>query len=640
MALTISYDGYGVVANADLKTNDTGGSGTGDWKELGGGTISENPDVYLFSGASTPASIGSKYASKTGYTFIDGITALDFTPTTGAQEGEMIYCWINIQSAGAFAPLSTNGLAVMIGSATGDSYEWKIAGSDDANGWTGGWKLFVIDPQNNTGTVQNGSPVLSAVDTIGIWIDTDVSVRADSIFQSQIICTKGLAVTGTPTVTGEGLDEVVNWATDYANRAAGVFQKRGNTYYSLGSLTVGNGSTATTLSATGNNVEYEESSFWNGSAWISSMPSTSNHITTTANAALLFQDTGVSGFIDNKLALDTSTGNASSITGGYLKYMRSITVKSTDTFDNVVFSLNDALSLGTASYDGCTFNDSGTLSITSSTGFTNNSFNSGAGVTAVLSDTPRALSGHTFNSTGTGHGLEITGTAANMTLTDVDFTGYAGTDGSTGNEAVYINIASGSMNLTISGGTTPSVRTAGCEITKVVGAVNVTAQSVSGDGSAVNDAIIHLEASGTTMSPFPVNDTVIIVNSGTTATVDHPSHGISTNDKVVIRGASLSANLGVFQITVTDPDTYTYTMGSTPGSSPTGTIKSTFVVLNGLPTAGQNTITMSRSFPSSQLVIGSIRKSSEAPYYKPAPLSGTVSNSVDTTFTGVMISDD
>lgn len=45
MALTITYDGYGVVANADAVTNDTGGSGTGDWRELGGGTFSYNTDT-------------------------------------------------------------------------------------------------------------------------------------------------------------------------------------------------------------------------------------------------------------------------------------------------------------------------------------------------------------------------------------------------------------------------------------------------------------------------------------------------------------------------------------------------------------------------------------------------------------------
>lgn len=72
--------------------------------------------------------------------------------------------------------------------------------------------------------------------------------------------------------------------------------------------------------------------------------------------------------------------------------------------------------------------------------------------------------------TGTQHAIEITGTAANMSLSGVNFTGYAGTNGSTGNEAIYVNIASGSMSITISGGNTPSIRTAGASVTVVSGA--------------------------------------------------------------------------------------------------------------------------------------------------------------------------
>jgi hypothetical protein len=70
-----------------------------------------------------------------------------------------------------------------------------------------------------------------------------------------------------------------------------------------------------------------------------------------------------------------------------------------------------------------------------------------------------------FISAGTGHAMEIGGTAADIVLTGLDFSGYAATDGSTGNEAIYINIASGSMTITISGGSTPSIRTAGATVT-------------------------------------------------------------------------------------------------------------------------------------------------------------------------------
>lgn len=72
--------------------------------------------------------------------------------------------------------------------------------------------------------------------------------------------------------------------------------------------------------------------------------------------------------------------------------------------------------------------------------------------------------------TGTSHAIEISGTAADITLSGLTFTGYAGTNGVTGNEAIFVNIASGTVNITISGGTSPSIRTAGATVNVISGA--------------------------------------------------------------------------------------------------------------------------------------------------------------------------
>lgn len=71
-----------------------------------------------------------------------------------------------------------------------------------------------------------------------------------------------------------------------------------------------------------------------------------------------------------------------------------------------------------------------------------------------------------FTRGSVGHAIEITGTAGNVTLDGNTFTGYAATNGSTGNEAIFVNIATGSMTINIiGGGTTPTIRTAGCTVT-------------------------------------------------------------------------------------------------------------------------------------------------------------------------------
>jgi hypothetical protein len=106
-------------------------------------------------------------------------------------------------------------------------------------------------------------------------------------------------------------------------------------------------------------------------------------------------------------------------------------------------------------------------------GSTITSCNFGDSPIAVASPADAALISNCniTKTTGTSHGITITGAAANITLSGLIFTGYAATDGSTGNEAIYVNIATGSVTITIGGGgSTPSIRTAGATVTVVSGA--------------------------------------------------------------------------------------------------------------------------------------------------------------------------
>jgi hypothetical protein len=138
---------------------------------------------------------------------------------------------------------------------------------------------------------------------------------------------------------------------------------------------------------------------------------------------------------------------------------------------------------------------------------------------------------------------------------------------------------------------------------------------------------------------LPVNATVTITNSGTTATVSHTAHAMATGDKVLIGGASLTANNGVFAITKLTDDSYSYTMGSSPGSNPTGIIKSTYVLLSG-DTDGNGQLSMSRSFSTNQPVAGWARKSTSNPLYKTGPVTGTVNTGTGASLTAVMILDE
>ncbi len=269
MALTITIEGKGIIANADALVNDTGGTGTGDWVELGGGSIGTNPDVYLYG----DTSIGNQYASKSGYSYFDigAGNELDFD-TAGTEEGQFIYMWINISAKGAFVTLAEHGFAIRLGTSTSDYRDFLIAGKDDANGWTGGWKLFVIDPTKPGTVADTGSFDVGSIRTIGVWVDTDVSVRADSIFFSQIAVGTGIRITGTSTA---GWDDVVSYCTDYPNRAWGMVQEREGIYYVYGKVYIGDSTQSAVTSFVDTAapiIKFGISEYYISAAWELSIP--------------------------------------------------------------------------------------------------------------------------------------------------------------------------------------------------------------------------------------------------------------------------------------------------------------------------------------------------------------------------------
>lgn len=174
------------------------------------------------------------------------------------------------------------------------------------------------------------------------------------------------------------------------------------------------------------------------------------------------------------------------------------------------------------------------------------------------------ISSSTFTkTTGTQHGIEISGTAADMTLSGVTFTGYAGTNGSTGNEAIYVNIAIGNMTINITnGGSTPSIRTAGATVT-VQNAVTVTVTVKDASSLAViENARVLMEkvSDGTDIMTGLTNASGVItttyaytVDTAVTGNVRRASAGYGTLYKPnVIAGTITSSGLSVTILLTSD----------------------------------------------------------------------------------------
>lgn len=147
--------------------------------------------------------------------------------------------------------------------------------------------------------------------------------------------------------------------------------------------------------------------------------------------------------------------------------------------------------------------------------------------------------------------------------------------------------------------------------------VSVTARDAD-TNSAISGARVMLAASAGT--------TVTITRASSTATVSHTAHGYQTGDKVVISGAAEGQYNGLFAVTYIDDDSYSYTVTGTPTTPATGTITSYQVVLDG-STDVSGVLTDDFSYTNALAVTGRVRKGTSAPYYKTAPISGTITSS-------------
>jgi hypothetical protein len=147
--------------------------------------------------------------------------------------------------------------------------------------------------------------------------------------------------------------------------------------------------------------------------------------------------------------------------------------------------------------------------------------------------------------------------------------------------------------------------------------VSVTALDASDSSSVQNARVLLRSTSG---------GTVTITRSGSTATVTHTSHGFSDGQKIVISGANEGQYNGIKSITYIDANSYSYTVSGTPTTPATGTINSYKVILDG-STDSSGLISNQIEISGNLSVTGTARKGTSAPYYKPSPISGTITSS-------------
>lgn len=288
--------------------------------------------------------------------------------------------------------------------------------------------------------------------------------------------------------------------------------------------------------------------------------------------------------------------------------MSTFIYQAASTILNTVFRGCGKITQGGATFTDCTI-DQSTATIAMNV----------ANAVASVTDT-------SFTSDGTGYGMEGFTTSGSYDLVGITFTGYASSDGSTGNECIHVTATTGTVTLNITGGgTTPTIHTEGAIIDVVVNPVTELI-NVKAGGVNVENARVFVETAAIIASGEMFEATIAsLTQSGGVAICDTEAvHGLVTNDKVVIRGAQPDGYNKVATVTVTDTDTFTYSVDSGLSSPATGTPIVSFVVIHGLTNSSGN-ISASRTWGAAQSLKGWARKKNAAsPFYKDADIAYSV----------------
>jgi len=378
------------------------------------------------------------------------------------------YCW----APNAMDVDASGGMRAIIGSGINDFNGWSVAGSDTLP--YGGWICVPIDPDTNDGTpdYSEGTPGASlqffghATNLIGEvskgnshGVDVIRYGRAEAIFRD------GDSTNGFATFAGFAAEN-----DDTGNRW-GLIQEQAGGYLWQGLITLGD--------STGS-VDFRDSN----------VAITINNTKKVTSGFNKIEINDATSRVDWDTILITALGTLSR---GALEVVDNADVNFDDciftdmstfifqadsTVNTTTFRRCDQVTTGTGEFNTCLFDESVATAAT---------------IMANLSD----ISDCSFVSDGTsGYAVELTSLGGGTMTWDNNDVGYAGTDGTTGDETIHVDSTSGSLTINVAAGyTTPTIHSEGATVSVVAGQVTttITVQDVS-TSALLQDARVYLLA--------------------------------------------------------------------------------------------------------------------------------------------------
>lgn len=591
-----------------------------------GATSAFNPDIKIEGSNCRGALIKS---TTNRYYYYTGGTLGPYNFASGqANDGDHIFMWIGPMAA--VDTLANGGLRLVIvdDQATDAIGEWYVG--KPAGVFPYGWSCYVVNPKlafdnlvaaGTPGWTLSGNPAqLTGIDGFGAGFKTLTSPSGNSptMFMDAVSVGKGMRLTLGDAGSTEG--KFSDFTTFETTNIMGAIRSAGGVLFAKCKLAIGAASGAT-------NTEFIDDGF-----------------------TVIWEDARVASDFYELLANKGSGTTDITLRNGLLAaaspqtFKLSLNGSTSVTITTLTVDRASVITLdGAVSWDGGIVKNSGAITA-SGAQFKNVDVSAStvaADAAALIWDINTNPNGYLDGCSFTkgpnaAHAIEFgTNCPASMTLTDVSFSGYNASNGQD-DSAIHVKATVGSVTINCEGN--PSYKSDGATVTIVSGTKTCSVACTDINGDPVTGVRVFVRAKDGAVYPFEV--TVTITNAGTTATVAHTNHGLATGDKVLIDGASLWQNNGVFEITKDNDNQYHYTMPGSPGQNPAGTIKATYVLLADV-TGGTGIVTMSRVFSGDFDVIGWARlSSSPGPFYKTAPITGTVLSASGWTGSAVMISDE
>jgi hypothetical protein len=323
---------------------------------------------------------------------------------------------------------------------------WLLDGSDTDT--QGGWTPYAVDP-SGTADVSAGTLTLTTVKNCAFISrqQTAVNTNLNNILVDAIRRGTGVTATCNSALDTITLDSIYLVDSTNAN-AWGIVNKYNNIYYPIGTIRIG----ATNQTNTCLFKDVDDVVVWR------QLPVSSTLYNFVLNGAAGFNTTFQLG---NKTGASTSNGVVIGRVGTAVWNLTCNANTRALLYASTFTGLNTATLTSTSELEDCVFNSCGTITTGGATitscGFTGHT--STQLVVQNPSEINNKITTSTFTSGGTGHAIQInTSSATPYEFSNLNFNGYSATNGSTGNEAVFINVLSGTVTINYAGGNLPTYR--------------------------------------------------------------------------------------------------------------------------------------------------------------------------------------